>query len=122
MQNILVYNRKNIIVYFIGFFFCQAVFTQISQKSPNFIVIFCELFLDKDFVKDLSAKLLEWTDQRWIISFSKNQGGMSIKDKEKNKQKELIEKAKKSDLYKAMLNSFPDADLIDVKFLNKENK
>ena len=39
MQNILEYNRKNIIVYFIGFFFCQAVFTQISQKSPNFIVI-----------------------------------------------------------------------------------
>lgn len=39
MQNILVYNRKNIIVYLIGFFFYQAVFTQISQKSPNFIVI-----------------------------------------------------------------------------------
>ena len=39
--------------------------------------------LDKDFVKDLSTKLLEWTNQRWIISFSKNEGEMSIKDKEK---------------------------------------
>ena len=27
--------------------------------------------LDKDFVKDLSLKLFEWTGQRWIISFSK---------------------------------------------------
>ena len=27
--------------------------------------------LDKDFVKNLSAKLLEWTNQRWIISFSR---------------------------------------------------
>ena len=40
---------------------------------------------------------------------------MSIKDKEKNKQKELIENAKKSDLYKNMLDYFPDAELIDVK-------
>jgi DNA polymerase-3 subunit gamma/tau len=51
--------------------------------------------LDKNFVKDLSSKLLEWTSQRWIISFSKSQGEMSIKDKEKQKQKELIENAKK---------------------------
>ena len=27
--------------------------------------------LDKSFVKELSAKLLEWTKKRWIISFSK---------------------------------------------------
>ena len=27
--------------------------------------------LDKDFVKDLSLKLFEWTQKRWIITFSK---------------------------------------------------
>ena len=77
--------------------------------------------LDKNFVKDLSSKLLEWTKQRWIISFSKNQGEASIKDKEKNKQKELIENVKKSDLYKTMLDYFPDAELIDVKPLKKKD-
>ncbi len=76
--------------------------------------------LDKNFVKDLSSKLFEWTNQRWIISFSKTQGEMSIKDKEKNRQKEFIEIAKKSDLYKTMLDYFPDADLIDVKFQKKK--
>ena len=30
--------------------------------------------LDKDFVKDLSAKLFEWTSERWIITFSKSKG------------------------------------------------
>ena len=44
---------------------------------------------------------------------------MSIKDKEKQKQKELIENAKKTDLYKTMLDYFPDADLIDVNFEKK---
>ncbi len=77
--------------------------------------------LDKDFVKNISTKLSEWTNQRWIISFSKNQGEMSIKDKEKGKQKELIEKAKKSSLYKNVLDHFPDAELIDVKPLHKED-
>ena len=77
--------------------------------------------LDKNFVKDLSLKLLEWTQQRWIISFSKDQGEDSIKDKEKNIKKELIENVKKSDLYKIMLDHFPDAELIDVKTLKKKD-
>ena len=77
--------------------------------------------LDKDFVKDLSTKLLEWTAKRWIISFSKNQGEISIKDKQKNKQKEIVENAKNSALYKTMLDYFPDAELIDVKPKNKDN-
>ena len=77
--------------------------------------------LDKDFVKNLSAKLLEWTKHRWIISFSKNQGEISIRDKEKNKQIDLIENTKKSDLYKKVLEFFPDAELIDVKSLKKDN-
>jgi DNA polymerase-3 subunit gamma/tau len=71
--------------------------------------------LDKDFVKNLSTKLLEWTNERWIISFSKNQGEMSIKEKEKNKQKELIESTKKTDLYKTVMEYFPDAELIEVR-------
>ena len=78
--------------------------------------------LDKDFVKNLSTKLLEWTNQRWIISFSKNKGELSIKDKQKNRQKELIEDVKKSDLYKSVLDCFPDAELIDVKPVRKDDK
>ena len=77
--------------------------------------------LDKDFVNDISTKLLKWTNQRWIISFSKHKGDVSIKDKEKNKQIELIETAKKSDLYKTMLDCFPDAELIDIKLTKKDD-
>ncbi len=78
--------------------------------------------LDKDFVKDLSTKLLDWTNQRWVISFSKNQGAMTVKDKEIIKQKELIENAKDSDFYKNMLKHFPDAELIDIKPLKKNDE
>jgi len=70
--------------------------------------------LDKNFVKDLSLKLFEWTHQRWIITFSKKKGEISIKDKEKNKKNELIKNAKETKLYKSMIEKFPDANLIDV--------
>ncbi len=78
--------------------------------------------LDKDFVKNLSSKLFEWTSHRWIISFSKNEGELSINEKKKNKQKKLIENTKKSDLYKTVLNHFSDAELIDVKPVGKDKE
>ena len=76
--------------------------------------------LDKNFVKDLSLKLFEWTGQRWIISFSKIKGELSIKDKEKNNKIEHLNKAKQTSLFKAMIDKFPDANLIDVTMLKKE--
>ena len=77
--------------------------------------------LDKDFVKDLSAKLFEWTSERWIITFSKSKGEMSVKEKQKNKREELINEVKNSEIYKALIEKFPDAELTDVKLNKKEN-
>ena len=71
--------------------------------------------LDKDFIKDLSAKLFEWTNERWIISLSKTKGQPSKKEEELNQKKELIESVKNSLIYKDILKNFPDAELIDVK-------
>jgi DNA polymerase-3 subunit gamma/tau len=71
--------------------------------------------LDKDFIKDLSTKLFEWTNERWIISLSKTKGQPSKKEEEINQKKELIESVKNSSIYKDVLKNFPDAELIDVK-------
>ncbi len=78
--------------------------------------------LDRDFVKDLSAKLFDWTNQRWIITLSKIKGEMTIKEREKNDLAELIEKTKKTELYKSMISQFSDAELIDVKPKSKEKE
>ena len=76
--------------------------------------------LDKDFVKDLSSKLYEWTDERWIITFSKSKGEMSVKEKQKNKKNELINEVKGLKIYKKIMEKFPDAELIDVKLNEKK--
>ena len=70
--------------------------------------------LDKNFVKDLSLKLFEWTGLRWIITLSKTKGEISIKEKKKNEKLEITKKAQNTELYKTILKKFPDADLIDV--------
>ena len=70
--------------------------------------------LDKDFVKDLSSKLFDWTGERWIITFSKLKGQMSVKDKQKNIKKQLIDEMKNSEIFKSVMDRFPDAELIDV--------
>jgi len=78
--------------------------------------------LDKDFIKDLSTKLFEWTNNRWIITLSKTKGQPSKKEKEINQKKDLIESVKDSSIYKNILEKFPDAELVDVKSNEKENK
>ena len=77
--------------------------------------------LDKNFIKDLSLKLYEWTNNRWIITLSKTKGQPSQKEKEVNLKKELIESVRKSPAYKDVLEKFPDAELIDAKPINKKN-
>ena len=71
--------------------------------------------LDKNFVKDLSSKLFDWTKERWIITLSKLKGKMTIKEELESKKIEIIKKAQSSDLYKSVLEKFPDANLVEVK-------
>ena len=76
--------------------------------------------LDKDFVKDLTFKLHEWTEQRWIIAFSKKTGQLSKKQNLKIEKSKAIEDAKSEDVYKKIQEVFPDAELIDIKFKESE--
>ncbi len=77
--------------------------------------------LDKDFIKDLSNKLYEWTYKRWIISLSKKEGVISKKQEKQINKNKIFEDAKKSTIYKKVLETFSDAELIDVK-LNEDRK
>ena len=71
--------------------------------------------LEKDFIKILSAKLLEWTNERWIISLTKKTGEKSKKENEKEIKNKLFEDAKNTETYKKFLQTFSDAELVDIK-------
>ena len=73
-------------------------------------------------MKDLSLKLFEWTNERWIITLSKIKGNLTIKEKEKDEKNKLLEKAKETKIYKNVLNNFSDATLVDVKRRKEDDR
>ncbi len=71
--------------------------------------------LDKNFVRTLSEKLLEWTGNRWVITLAKETGQKTFSEMKKIKEKEHLEQEKKGKIYKKFKNIFSDAELLEVK-------
>ena len=71
--------------------------------------------LNKNFIKDLSEKLLNWTGERWIISLSKNSEAKSIYEKSIEDKKNKLEIFKNTTIAKEIEITLPDAKLVDLK-------
>ena len=70
--------------------------------------------LDKSFVKELSAKLLEWTKKRWVIAFSKESFIPTIKEQKKKIHDNIIKKGSETNFSKEVKKIFPDAELLNI--------
>ena len=70
--------------------------------------------LNKNFIKTLTEKLLQWTGERWIISLSKNDNIKSLYEKNIEEQSDKLNEFKKTSQAKEFLKSFPDAKLINI--------
>ena len=71
--------------------------------------------LNKNFIKNLTERLLNWTGERWIISLSKNLEAKSLYEKNQENETNKINEFKKSKIAKELELAFPDARLIEVK-------
>ena len=71
--------------------------------------------LDKNFIKDLTSKLQDWTKKRWIITLSKIKGDVSLKDKLKKEKQDEITKIYESKLFSDLKDKFLDIKLVDIK-------
>ena len=71
--------------------------------------------LNKNFIKNLTEKLLLWTGNRWIISLSKNSEAKSVYEKNLENRSNKIEEFKKTKTAQDIQKAFPDAKLIDLK-------
>ena len=70
--------------------------------------------LNKNFIKNLTEKLLSWTGERWIISLSKNNKAKSVYEKNLEDKDNMINEFKKSKVAQNIQNAFPDAKLVDL--------
>ena len=91
----------------------------VSFKNNNIEISFNEN-LDKNFIKNLSSKLYEWTGERWIITLSKKKGYKSINEIELQKEKKNIKQLEQTNSYEKMLKFFPDIEILKVKSLEED--
>tara|TARA_B100000575_G_scaffold291371_1_gene297083 strand:- start:839 stop:2215 length:1377 start_codon:yes stop_codon:yes gene_type:complete len=70
--------------------------------------------LNKNFIKNLTEKLLMWTGERWIISLSKNIDAKSVYEKNLEVKNLKIEEFKKSKIAQDFQKNFPDAKFVDL--------
>ena len=71
--------------------------------------------LNKNFIKNLTEKLLLWTEKRWIISLSKQDGEESVYEKNLKDKVKKLNKENNNKLAEKLFSTFDDAKLIDVK-------
>ena len=71
--------------------------------------------LDKNFVRNLSTKLVEWTGNRWVITLSKETGEKTFSETQDIRKKELLNNETKGEVYKKFISIFSDAELLEVK-------
>ena len=70
--------------------------------------------LGKNFVRNLSEKLLTWTGKRWLITLTKASGQKTFSERQSIMTEQLLEKEKKGEVYKKFKNIFPDGELIEI--------
>ena len=92
----------------------------VSFKNNNIEISFNEN-LDKNFTKNITSKLFDWTGERWIILLSKKSGLKSIKEIKIEKKNNDLKNFKKSKLYEKAVNLFPDIEIFDIKDLNRRD-
>ena len=83
--------------------------------SKNLIEISFNDDLNKNFIKDLTTKLFEWTSQRWIITLTKELGSPPIKQVIQNEKDKIYSNFKKTNEYQKLKNLINDIELIDIK-------
>ena len=70
--------------------------------------------LGKNFVRNLSERLLAWTGKRWVITLTKKEGQKTFAEQQLISKKLLLEKEKEGEIYKKFKDVFSDLELVDI--------
>jgi DNA polymerase-3 subunit gamma/tau len=69
----------------------------------------------KTLVNDLARKFSQWTNRRWMVVVSAEQGQATVKSQNEERQAELKTGVRADPLVRAVLARFPGAEIVDVR-------
>jgi DNA polymerase III subunit gamma/tau len=95
----------------------EALETQVRLVSfePGRIEIDPVASAPRDLANRLSAALLDWTGQRWMIGIASGKGDMTISERDAIKREKLFADAREEPVVKAILEKFSGAEITDVR-------
>ncbi|MEX0297571.1 MAG: DNA polymerase III subunit gamma/tau, partial [Kordiimonas sp.] len=89
--------------------------THLVSYKPGAIEINITRQTPADFIMRVKACLKHWTGTDWTITISKAAGDATIRDQEVARDKKRKDEALQEPIVKALLASFPDAELLAVR-------
>jgi DNA polymerase III subunit gamma/tau len=69
----------------------------------------------KTLVNDLARKFSQWTNRRWMVVVSAEQGEATVRSQNEARQAELKTGVRADPLVQAVLARFPGAEIVDVR-------
>jgi DNA polymerase-3 subunit gamma/tau len=66
-------------------------------------------------VNDLSRKLSEWTNRRWLVVLSSEEGAPTLRERAEARQAAVLTGVRADPLVRAVLERFPGAEIVDVR-------
>ena len=67
-----------------------------------------------EIIKELIAKLYDWSNQRWIINVSEKKGDETFIEKEKTIKNQIIDEVSDNEEIKKVMEAFPDSKITAV--------
>ncbi len=77
---------------------------------------------NEEIIKELIAKLYDWTDQRWVINVSSKKGEDTILEKHNNIQNDIVDEVSKTEEIKKVMEAFPDSEITSISKLDNRNE
>jgi DNA polymerase-3 subunit gamma/tau len=69
----------------------------------------------RTLINDISARLMDWTGARFMVSLTRERGGPTLAEQETAAREGLFDDARNDPDVAAVLNAFPGARIVDVK-------
>ena len=69
----------------------------------------------QSLVNDLSRKLSDWTNRRWLVVVSSEQGGATLREQAEARQAAVLSGIRADPIVRAVMERFPGAEIVDVR-------
>jgi len=97
-------------------------FVHLVSFKPGHIEIRLKEGHAQNLVGEMSKRLNEWTEQRWIISTSRAEGMPTLDEQEKTAANSLLEEIKNHPVVSEVLSVFPGANILEINNKTQEEE